>query len=237
MRLDTWYFQPWAWLWSDLERDRLGRWLIPVMLVTMMGPGWVLGGMAGFLAAAILAGVIVTWGHHAAIRRAQRQGWDTLFVEPTSWAARRATERAVWGDPSHWADVPHYERHTQETPWISPEAFATRRRDEWQALYTGSVAHPARVLISHTFSTIATPPQGYAVFGTPFPALARRESRALPKIQRHMFGRVVSRRGPDLVNPAHWHVVTVPVDLRQVVPPPSQSLPMRGAGKEAPPCL
>lgn len=235
MRLDMWYFQPWAWLWSDLERDRLGRWLIPVMLVTMMGPGWLLDGVTGFLGAAILAGVVVTWGHHATIRRAQRQGWDTLFVEPTSWAVRRATERAVWGDPNHWANAPHFERHTQETQWISPEAFAARRRAEWQALYAGSVVDPARVLISHTFSTIGTSPAGYAVFGTPFPALARREARALPRIQRHMFGRVVSRRGPGLADPAHWHVVAVPVDLRAATPPPAQGLPDLCTGKDVPP--
>lgn len=235
MRLDTWYFQPWAWLWSDLERDRLGWRLVPTMAVTVLGPGWMLGGFVGFLVAALLTGVVVAAGHHAAIRRARRQGWDTVFAEPTSWAVRRATELRVWDDPNHWADVPHYERHTQETRWISPEAFASRRHAEWQALYAGAADPPERVLISHTFSTIATPPAGYAVFGTPFPTLARRESRALPKIQRHMFGRVVSRRGPDLANPAHWHVVTVPVDLRQTAAPAIQGLLTLSVEKEVTP--
>ncbi|POB12324.1 hypothetical protein [Sulfobacillus sp. hq2] len=214
MRLDTWYFQPWAWVWSDLERDRLGRWLVPVMLLTVGIPGWLVAKMPGVLGAFTVTALIIMGERLVTLQRARRDGWDTFFLEPTSWAVRRATERAVWGDPTHWADVPHFERHTQEMQWPSPHAFASQRRAEWDAVYAQAAEPPQWVLVSHTFSTIGSPPEalGYVTVGTPFTVLPRREARALPAIQRKMFGRVVPRHGPSLADPAVWHVVTVPLD-------------------------
>ena len=49
---DRWYLQPWAWLWSELERHRLGPGrLLAQQLVTWVGPwaalGVLVGGWAG----------------------------------------------------------------------------------------------------------------------------------------------------------------------------------------------
>ena len=36
MRWDQWWWQPWAWLWSDLERDRLGGRIIIWIAITWL---------------------------------------------------------------------------------------------------------------------------------------------------------------------------------------------------------
>ncbi len=211
-RWDEWYCQPWAWLWSDLERDRLGRWLGPWMLLTWVGPGVVVGHVIGFVLAGLSGGLIPVAVHRLAMRRAQRQHWQTVFWEPTSWAVRRTTERIVWGDPHHWANVPHYERHTPERRWPSPDAYRTARQDEWARLVMAASDTPTRIVIAHTFSTVRGVPEYWRRCGTPFRALARREAQTLPRVQRRMFGTVVPRKGAWVADSRTWIVVTIPVD-------------------------
>ena len=222
MRSDQWWWQPWAWLWSDLERDRLGRRLGFVALVTWAGPWGIMGvvvfrtlgqGILGMMGSLVAALGIILGGQAYRIRQARQHGWQTMFWEPTSWAVRRLTERTVWGDPAHWAGVPHWERHTIERRWPNAPAFVQARRQEWQALVrlgSGSEV-PSGVLVSHTFSTIGSVPPGWRHQGTPLSGLARREGRALSRTQQRMFGQIIARRGPDVCDPQSWQVVTVPL--------------------------
>lgn len=214
-RWDSWYCQPWAWLWSDLERDRLGRWLGPWVILTWIAPGVIIGHWMGFLFTGLTSAAFPLGIHGWAERRARRQGWQTVFWEPTSWAVRRATERAVWGDPTHWAAIPHVERHTPERRWPSSDAFRMARRDEWVRLATMASELPTRIMIAHTFSTVRGVPDSWRRVGTPFRALAKREARALPGVQRRMFGTTIPRQGPSVADPQGWTVVVMPHNKNQ----------------------
>ena len=224
MRWDQWWWQPWAWLWSDLERDRLGGRIIIWIAITWLIPWGVIGswigqsvsiGIVTMLGSAVGVVVIIVGGHALRIRQAQHRGWQTVFWEPTSWAVRRLTEETVWHDPSHWAAVPHWERHTIERRWPSASAFVQARRQEWQALVLLSQPEPdvvpAGVLISHTFSTIGRVPTAWRHQGTPLSTLPRRERRTLSRTQRHMFGQTIARTGPDVSDPQSWQVVALPL--------------------------
>ena len=221
MRWDQWWWQPWAWLWSDLERDRLGPWLAPIMCGTWIIPAGLLGGWWGVISAALLAAMIPLGVHGWAKRLARYRGWQTFLVVPTSWAVRRRTEQVIFGAATHWAAIPHYERHALEVRWSSPDAYTTQRKHEWHLLYNRIAMPPTLVLISHGFSTIAHPPAGLAIKGTPFPHLPVREAKAIGHTQRKMFGRTVAHPAP-LVDPHVWNVIAVPLDQRALVQGPNK---------------
>lgn len=227
---DRWYLQPWAWIWSNLERDRLGFWGVLGMvgltaLIPAAGLGDALGGvfgaMIGMIVTAVGAQIAIIQINRIGMRRAQRAGWQTVFWMPTSWAVWRQTAQVLGVDPC--PAVPHWERHTIVTPWAgaSPQdaahAFRRARRREWQALADAeaSVGAPVHgILISHTFSTIGgiVLRRGRTRQGTPFAALPRRETRELPWMQAIMFGDAVPLRpGHDVGDPAQWWVVWLPL--------------------------
>ncbi len=91
---DRWYVQPWAWLWSELERHRLGpRRLVVQQLVTWVAPWAVVGALlaggagaeAGWIWGAISAVGIMRSIRSARIRWARQHGWETLYWVPASW--------------------------------------------------------------------------------------------------------------------------------------------------------
>ncbi|WP_053958416.1 hypothetical protein [Sulfobacillus thermosulfidooxidans] len=230
---DRWYLQPWAWLWSNLERDRLGpgrllgqmvwSWMVPGVMGGMAVAGawgeghfWLGGAIGGGLALVVAAGIPVLV-NGVGMARAQRQGWRTVFWVPTSWAVWHQTARVLGVDPA--PTVPHWERHTIITAWPgatpteAARMFQAARRREWHALAAQDAEHPRGVILSHTFSTVGqiTLHAGRVRQGTPFRRLASRERRELSRVQRVMFGGAIPLApGHDVGDPAQWWVVWVP---------------------------
>ncbi|AEJ40847.1 hypothetical protein TPY_2687 [Sulfobacillus acidophilus TPY] len=230
--------QPWAWLWSDLERGRLGpmrltirqwwSWIGPWMSIgyglghlggSMDGAAGAWGGMMlGVISLLLIPRGIHVWRIHWAVRH----GWETVFWEPTSWAVWMQTARQLGVDPR--PDLPHWERHTIQRPWhdhgaIPPataaQRYLTRRRAEWQALVRAESPTPNGVMLSHTYSTIGgiTPQRGRVGWGT-FPQVARHADHRLTTVQRQMFGAPLPLRGQrSLADPVVWHVVWLPIHV------------------------
>ncbi|MCL6564202.1 MAG: hypothetical protein K6U87_14470 [Firmicutes bacterium] len=217
-----WWCWPWAWLWSDLERDRLGPWRLALRMAWSWGlPAWWATGVPGVIAAGALATCIPWAVQRRAIAAARRAGIRTWFRAPASWGVWLATCRACGIDPGRWPGVPVYERHTVEARWGGPgippaEAaarFRAARQAEWRAIAAAEADPPAWILISHTFATRggARPRLGAEAAGTPFHHLARREARALPGVQRRMFGGAVTADAGALADPGRWRVSVWPV--------------------------
>jgi hypothetical protein len=210
-RWDSWYCQPWAWLWSDLERDRLGRWLGLWIGLIWILPAWIIGQWIGVgMALSGLIGIPLIV-HRRASQRANRTGWQTFIVVPTSWAVRRATERWIWHDPTHWAQIPHYERHTRERRWNSARSYRQVRQAEWQMLIEKTARQPESILIAQSFATVGSLPMRWRRRGTPFAALPRRAGRTLTHVQHRMFGQSIPRRGPPVSHREAWTTVTLPL--------------------------
>jgi len=223
---DRWYMQPWAWIWSELERLRLGpgrllaqqlvTWVVPWAALGALAFGW-FGAEAGWIGGALTMVGIPRAVRAARIRLARRHGWEAVYWVPASW--RVWTETARWLGVDADPQAPHWERHTQVRRWArpgdTPRAAATRFRVRRAAEVRAQAARsgPA-VLISMTYATLGgLPPSAVRV---PWPTLLRQPPRTLARVQRCMFGGVVPLAGgrsvaDDQTWRVTWLKTTVPM--------------------------
>jgi len=209
--------QPWAWLWSELERHRLGSGRLFIQqLVTWVGPWTVMGSLtagwpgaeAGWIGGALTMVGIPRAVQTACIRVARRHGWETVYWVPASW--RVWTETARWLGVDAEPRVPHWERHTQVRRWVrpgeTPESAAARFRDRRAAEVRAQAAIPGRaVLISMTYATLGG--LSPTAVGVPWATLWRQPARTLARVQRRMFGDTLPLAGGrSVTGPGTWRV-------------------------------
>lgn len=225
-RWGGWAAGLYGWVWSPLERDRIGGWgRAWRLLAGWVLPAGLLGAAPAAAAAALLGGLAAVLSDAYWIRRARRAGWATVAFFPTTPAVRRAVLRQAGLDPTarRWRDGPAWERHTQVRRWARPgEApadaaarFRAARAAEWRRIAELADPGGGLVLLSVTYSTLGgvDPPAvgGGLGAGAPFPETVRRQRRGFPRVQRRCFGGPVPRRAEPPDRAAAWRAVALPL--------------------------